>query len=291
MSNLKALKSRINSIKSTQKITKAMKLVSAAKMRRARGNAERYADYYNALNRVVVEIAHDHEVYLTQDELLYGRVNPKKALVIVIGSDRGLCGSFNHNLFKQTSVLCNQLRQDKEMHTKFLGLGNRAIDYLSVHFPAEQQLESKRDQGRMISSFEFAQECAEMLSQMYQAREFDECYVVYNHFKSLMMQEVKVCRIMPLLEEFEPEKLSYGNFEPDMEALLANLLPQYLVAQIHNCCSQSLASEHAARMNAMENATKNSEEMLKRLSLEYNRKRQAHITTELIEIISGAEAI
>jgi F-type H+-transporting ATPase subunit gamma len=293
MANLKALRIRINSVKSTRKITSAMKMVAAAKLRRAQETAEQARPYAERMARMMGSLARAFEGREDAPRLLAGTGRENVHLIVVVTSDRGLCGSFNVSVVRAARLKIAELRgQGREV--RVLCIGRKARDML------------RREYGSMIVdtiqgidkglSFHTAADLAARLAAMYEAGEFDVCWLVYNRFRSVMSQVVTWQRLVPFAaDEAAGEAQDLGGavyiFEPDETEILEELLPQNMGVQVFRGLLESQASEHAARMTAMDSATRNAGEMIDRLNLQYNRTRQAAITTEITEIVSGAEAL
>ncbi len=296
MPSLKALRIRINSVKSTQKITKAMKMVAASKLRRAQERAEAARPYAERMERMVRAIAERVAGVEDGPRMLVGTGDDRTRLLVVTTSDRGLCGGFNSSLVRAVRADVAELQKDGKT-VKVLCLGRKGRDQL------------KRDHGGLIVdtiheidkgglAFAKALDIAERIGKMYDAGEFDLCTIHYNRFKSVISQEATQQRLIPFGDAGgEPEQgtgdgpRAIHEFEPDAAELLADLLPRNLAVQVYRALLESTAGEQAARMTAMENATRNAGEMIDKLTLHYNRTRQAAITKELIEIVTGAEAL
>jgi len=291
MPSLKDLKKRIDSVKSTRKITKAMQMVAAAKLRRAQEAAENARPYAERMSKMLGNLALTAKESPTAPPLLVGNGRDETHLFLVATAERGLCGGFNSSIVRRA-------RQDIEALTregktvKLLTIGRKGRDQLRrIHgdkFVGHVDLSEVKRIG-----FEHAQDIADDLTTRFDAGEFDVCTLYYSKFKSVISQVPTPLRLIPAEfdEEAEPEPGVVYEHEPDEEAILAELLPKNLATQIFTALLENAASEQGARMAAMDNATRNAGEMIDRLNLEYNRSRQAAITKELIEIISGAEAL
>lgn len=293
MASLKDIRLRIQSTKNTKQITSAMKLVSAAKLRKAQHNITNMRPYAKSILRLIADIAETQKV---SHKLLEVKPDPKSILVVVIASDRGLCGPFNGSINKFAE---NFYKQSKSKYEKFdfIFVGRRARDYFARR--NIKPLESIMDLARDIS-YELAAQVSEKCVEYYLSDDYDEVRVIYNEFKSAIAQEVICERILPVdtreVNSFDQQKSSVAFakdliFEPSAEKIIDDLLKKHFAVQIYRCLSESIASEHGARMTSMENATKNAGELIKNLTLTYNKLRQASITTELIEITTGAEAL
>jgi F-type H+-transporting ATPase subunit gamma len=282
MPSLKALRMRINSVKSTQKITSAMKMVAASKLRRAQQQAEAARPYAERMERMLRALAASVADSPTAPPLLVGTGSDKVALLIAVTADRGLAGAFNTQVGRATRNLARKLEVEGKT-VKILAVGRKGRDYLRREL-ASRITGDITYAGKKRIEFADAQEIGVRVTQMLAAGEIDTATLVYNRFHSVISQIVTEQQIIPAPPP--PE-----DFEPDEETILAKLLPQALAIQVYRALLESAAGEHGARMTAMDNATRNAGDMIKRLSLNYNRARQANITKELIEIISGAEAV
>lgn len=291
MPSLKDIRSRIDSTKNTQQITRAMKMVSAAKLRRAQQNIVSMRPYAHTVLSVIADIAVTQRV---AHPLLSVTREPKKILLVVLSSDRGLCGAFNGNVNKFTEKF---YRENKNNFDKvdFLFVGRRAADYFRRR--NIQPIDTIMNLARDVS-YDLASNVAERLMEAYKTGEYDEIRLIYNEFKSVIAQDV-VCETILPIDIKTAATLNKGTmdfpqdmiFEPKPDEIIDQLITKHFNVQVYRCMSESVASEHGARMTAMENATKNAGEMIHNLTLTYNKLRQASITTELIEITSGAEAL
>ena len=296
MANLKVLRMRINSVRSTRKITSAMKMVAAAKLRRAQENAEAARPYAERMERMMASLAFGFAGREDAPKLLAGSGGDRVHLIVVVTSDRGLCGGFNGNVARAVRRRIRELAEAGKQ-VKLLCVGRKGRDSLRRdHRTLIVDSIEGIDRGGM--GFDKAAALAERLVAMFEAGEFDVCTVIYNRFKSVIAQIVTWQQLIPFGVEAEAEE-GAGNdmggeiyeFEPDETEILAVLLPQNMGVQIFRSLLESQASENAARMTAMDNATRNAGDMIERLNLVYNRTRQAAITKEIIEIVSGAEAL
>ena len=292
MPSLKDLRVRINSVKSTQKITAAMKLVAGAKLRRAQEAAMAARPFTERMERMVASIGSAIAGSPGAPRLLAGTGSDKVHLLVVATADRGLCGGFNSSIVRQARVIIRRLEGEGKT-VKVMTIGRKGRDQL------------RRDYGRLIGqtfedvgkrrlSFPEADVIARRILAMYEAGEFDVCTIVYNRFKSVISQIVTAQQLIPVaLPPGEAAKSGQAVYEsePDEEEILKALLPRNLAVQVFRALLENAASEQGARMTAMDNATRNAGEMIGKLTITYNRPRQASITKELIEIISGAEAI
>ncbi|MDC0196617.1 F0F1 ATP synthase subunit gamma [Gammaproteobacteria bacterium] len=299
MSNLKELKNRITSVKSTQKITSAMKMVAASRLKRAQEAAEAARPYAERMERMMSSVLSNPGVAVGGSRLLVGTGTNDNHLIIVVTSDRGLCGGFNSNISRESRQRIRDLLAENKT-VKILCVGRKGRDQLKMEF-GDAIVASYEGIGKAGVQFSEAQEIAGKVIEMFDAGEFDICTVVYNKFISVITQEVTSLQVIPVQlsednnkEEAKAEvagvQASY-EYEPSEEEILTDLLPSNLNVQIFRALLESSASEHGARMSAMDNATRNAGDMIDDLSMIYNRSRQAKITSELIEIISGAEAL
>jgi F-type H+-transporting ATPase subunit gamma len=293
MPSLKALRTRINSVKSTQKITSAMKMVAASKLRRAQQQAEAARPYAERMDRMLRALAASVTDPSTAPRLLVGTGQDETHLLIAVTADRGLAGAFNAQIGRATRGLARRLESEGKT-VKILAVGRKGRDYLRREL-SSRIIGEVSYTGKRRVEFSDAQEIGTRVSTMLAAGEIDVATVVYNRFHSVISQVVTEQQIIPAPPPPEGEGLDTGgamyDFEPDEETILARLLPQALAIQMYRSLLESSAGEHGARMTAMDNATRNAGDMIKRLSQNYNRARQANITKELIEIISGAEAV
>ncbi len=292
MASLKELRNRINSVKSTRKITSAMKMVAGAKLRRAQEQAEAARPYADRMGRMLGSLAGSMKGQSGAPPLLAGRGKEQTYLVVLVTSDRGLCGAFNSSVARRARQVARRL-QGEGKTVKFLCVGRKGRDNLRRDFPA-QIGDVFTDIGRKQVRFDEADRIARRIVELYDAGDFDVCIVVYNRFKSAMSQIPTDQQLIPFAA---PDAAAAGgvktsyDYEPDEKEILAELLPRNMSVQIYRALLESNASEHGARMTAMDNATRNAGDMIRKLTLVYNRTRQAMITKELIEIISGAEAL
>jgi F-type H+-transporting ATPase subunit gamma len=293
MPSLKDLKTRINSVKSTQKITSAMKMVAAAKLRRAQEQAEAARPYSARMDRMIASIA-GKSSGAGGPKLLAGTGNDATHLLVVMTADRGLCGGFNTSIVRSARARIRALERDGKT-VKVMCVGKKGRDQLRRDFNS-RITDSIEGVTRRTVEFASADEIGGRLIQMFENGEFDICTLIYNRFQSAMTQIVTQQQIIPANV---PEAANDDNagaaglyeYEPDEEGILAELLPRNVATQVFSALLENTASEHGARMTAMDNATRNAGEMIDKLTLTYNRTRQAFITKELIEIISGAEAL
>jgi F-type H+-transporting ATPase subunit gamma len=286
MASLRDIRKRIRSTKNTQKITRAMKLVSAAKLRRAQQAIVSARPYAVSLHNVITRIAKRSEKSEGLHPLLDKREQQKRVMVVVLTSDRGMCGAFNANAIRRTSAFL------KDNATKFevieLGtIGRRGRDFFK-----KRGAGVRREYANIFDNLNYgtAKKIAAELTEEYLSKDLDAVYFVYNEFKSAITQQIVVEQLLPIQPATDVAGDLDYRYEPNAQDVLGEVLPQYLATQVWRALLESQASEHGARMSAMENATKNASEMISRYTLAYNRARQAAITKELMEIISGAEA-
>ncbi|MDA7598700.1 F0F1 ATP synthase subunit gamma [Alphaproteobacteria bacterium] len=292
MASLQDLKLRINSVKSTQKITSAMKMVAAAKLRRAQESAEKGRPYAERMQQVVASLAGKANP-ASAPALLVGNGKQDRHLLVVISADRGLCGGFNGSITRQTRTEVARL-QGEGKTVKLLMVGRKSADALRREFSDLFIDNLEGIQGTSVS-FGDADSIGQTIRDGFAAGEFDVCSVIFNRFKSVISQEVTISSLIPAdvsgnETADDATSVSY-DYEPEEEELLASVLPRNISTQLYSALLESSASELAARMTAMDNATRNAGDLIDRLTLVYNRTRQATITKELIEIISGAEAV
>jgi len=298
MPNLKDLRVRIASVKSTQKITSAMKMVAAAKLRRAQEQAEAARPYAERMERMLSSLAAASAGKEGAPALLAGNGRDQVHLLIVGTSDRGLCGGFNSSIVREVRRRIKALRDDGKTF-KLLCVGRKGRDQLRRDFGSDI-VDTIEDVARPRLRFESADEIAKRVAQMFEAGEFDVCTIYYARFQSAISQVVTAQQLIPFAPdesdgaeatESSGASLAVYEYEPTEEEILAALLPRNLAVQVYRALLENSASEHGARMTAMDNATRNAGDMIDNLTLTYNRTRQAVITSELIEIISGAEAL
>lgn len=291
MASLKELKGRINSVKSTQKITKAKQMVAAAKLRKAQASAEAARPYAARLAEVMGSLASKITVSENSPKLLAGTGSDKVHLLVVANSDKGLCGAFNSNIVKAARVKAQELEaQGKTVLFYLIGRKGRAV--IRREYPSQIahmfDTTDVRDPG-----FAEAERVADELVAMYEAGKFDVAHLFYSKFRSALLQEPTDQQIIPVPapKAAATTQDAVTEYEPDEEEILAALLPRYLKTQLFGALLENAASEQGASMTAMDNATRNAGDLIKKLTIVYNRTRQAAITTELVEIIAGAEAL
>ncbi len=302
MPSLKDLRVRIASVKSTQKITSAMKMVAAAKLRRAQEQAEAARPYAERMERMLASLAAASAGKEGAPELLAGKGRDQVHLLVVATADRGLCGGFNTNIVREVRRRITALKNDGKT-VKLLCVGRKGRDQLRRDF-GDAIIDTIEDVTRPSLRFDAAEAIAKRVAQMFEAGEFDVCTIYYARFKSAISQIVTAQQLIPFAPTEENtggdgaeaadtggDSLAVYEYEPTEEDILAALLPRNLAVQVFRALLENNASEHGARMTAMDNATRNAGDMIDNLTLTYNRTRQAVITSELIEIISGAEAL
>jgi len=287
MANLKSIKKRIVSVKNTRQITKAMKMVSAAKLRRAQENVVAARPYAKKLGEVLQRLAGSQE---SDGHPLLEKREAEKALVILVTSDRGLCGGFNANISKAAERFIKERKADYT-EISLLTVGRKGYEFLK-----NRQTIHKNYSGVLSNlNYQTAAMLAQEVVQGYLAGDYDEVFLLFNAFRSVMTQDITLQQLLPITPpeggEGEGEVVQEYIYEPSKGELLAELLPKYIEVTMFKAMLESVASEHGARMTAMDSASKNATEMIGKLTLAYNRARQAAITTELMEIISGAESI
>ena len=292
MPSLDDLRKRIASVKSTQKITKAMKMVAAAKLRKAQEMAEKGRPYSEKMNLVIQNLSKAINDPSNAPKLLVGTGNDKIHLCVVMTADRGLCGGFNTNIVKLAKNYFNKILKDSK-NLKIITVGTKGLDQL------------KRDYGKYIIkkisfkdkkklSFADAETIGNEIVKLFKNNDFDKCIIFYNKFQNVMTQIPQTQQVIPAKNKDDNKNendYSSYEFEPDEDEILEDLLPKNISTQIYKGFLENSASEQGSRMTAMDNATRNAGELVEKLTINYNRSRQASITKELIEIISGAESL
>jgi F-type H+-transporting ATPase subunit gamma len=292
MATLKSLRMRINSVKSTRKITQAMKMVAAAKLRRAQAQAEAARPYAERMQRMLASLGVSVAGAPDAPRLLVGTGADKVHLLVVVTAERGLAGAFNTNVGRFARTRIRALEAEGKA-VKLLSVGRKGAVYLKREF-ASRFVGEISFAGKKRIGFEDAAEITAQLTTMFEAGEFDVCALVYNRFRNVISQVPTEQRLIPApLPEVAAAEgpAQLYEYEPTEEEILARLLPQNLAIQVYRALLDSAAGEQGSRMTAMDNATRNAGDMINKLTLNYNRTRQANITRELIEIISGAEAL
>ncbi len=291
MASLDDLKKRISSVKSTQKITKAMKMVAAAKLRRAQESAERGRPYSKKMNNIILNLSSGLSDKENAPKLLTGSGEDKVHLCVVMTADRGLCGGFNSNIIKKAKSYFKKL-SDNGKTLKIITVGSKGYDQLKRVYKDNIIEKISFKESKNANYFD-ADKVGKIIIEKFENKEFDVCTIFYNQFKNVITQIPQEQQIIPLKmteDETNKSEESY-EFEPDEDEILGNLLPKNVSTQIFKAMLENSASEQGSRMSAMDNATRNAGEMVDKLTIEYNRSRQAAITKELIEIISGAESL
>ena len=291
MASLDDLKKRISSVKSTQKITKAMKMVAAAKLRRAQESAEKGRPYSDKMNNIILNLSNGISDIKNAPKLLSGSGEDKVHLCVVMTSDRGLCGGFNTNIIKKAKLYFQKIL-DEGKTLKIITVGTKGYDQLKRLYGDKIIERISFKESKNINYFD-ADKVGKIVIEKFEKKEFDVCAIFYNQFKNVITQIPQEQQIIPLNTSEKEENSSEDNyeFEPEEDEILSNLLPKNISTQIFKAMLENSASEQGSRMSAMDNATRNAGEMVDKLTIEYNRSRQAAITKELIEIISGAESL
>ena len=291
MASLDDLKKRISSVKSTQKITKAMKMVAAAKLRRAQESAERGRPYSEKMNNIILNLSSGISDKENAPKPLSGTGDDKVHLCVVMTADRGLCGGFNSNIIKKAKAYFQKISESGKT-LKIITVGSKGYDQLKRLYK-ENIIENISFKDSKNANYFDADKVGKIIIEKFENKEFDVCTIFYNQFKNVITQIPQEQQIIPLKTTEEKDKSSEENyeFEPDEDEILGNLLPKNISTQIFKAMLENSASEQGSRMSAMDNATRNAGEMVDKLTIEYNRSRQAAITKELIEIISGAESL
>lgn len=288
MASLRDIQNKITGVKKTKQITKAMNMVASAKLRGAQSRIERFRPYADKFHDILVDLASRADASV--HPLLEKREVIQNVGIILVTSDKGLCGSFNANLCSAAYRLAKQ-KEEEGKTVKFICIGKKGRDFVR-----KTTFEIAAQYTEHMTSFDFqlAAEAGELVIDSYLTAQFDEVHIVYGQFVSIVRQEPTAVQILPAeTSEEEPATgpTSEYVFEPSVEGLLAEILPRYVKVQVYRGLLDTSASEHAARMTAMDNATKNCDEMVGSLTLIYNKARQASITTQLMDIVGGAEAL
>jgi len=294
MATLKFLRNRISSVKSTQKITKAMKMVAAAKLRKAQQNAENARPYSEKLNSIISNLKNSVTDMDSAPKLLVGNQKNEIHLCVVLSSDRGLCGGFNTNICRKAKVYFEKILNEKKT-LKIIVVGGKANDQLKRKYN-QYIIDRITLKDEKVVSFGKAQEITDKILNLFTRSEFDICTLFYNQFKSVISQIPQAQQLIPVSIEQKSNQQTLVNnseyeYEPDENDILENLLPKNIATQIYAAFLENQASEQGSRMTAMDNATRNAGDLISKLTINYNRTRQAVITKELIEIISGAESL
>jgi F-type H+-transporting ATPase subunit gamma len=292
MPSLDDLKKRIKSVKSTQKITKAMKMVAAAKLRKAQESAERGRPYSQKMQNIILNLTKSINDPENAPKLLVGTGKEKTYLCVVLTADRGLCGGFNSNICKLAKVNFKKiLSEEKEL--KIITVGSKGFDQIKREY-GKYIIKKLSFKEKKKITFKEAEIVGNDIIKLFNEEQFDKCILFYNNFKNVITQIPQAQQIIPVEKKLSHEKdentLSY-EFEPEEDEILADLLPKNISTQVFRAFLENAASEQGSRMAAMDNATRNAGDLVDKLTVNYNRSRQASITKELIEIISGAESL
>ena len=291
MPSLDDLKKRITSVKSTQKITKAMKMVAAAKLRKAQESAEKGRPYSEKMNNIILNLSNNITDKENAPKLLSGTGTEKVHLCVVLTADRGLCGGFNTNIVKKAKSFFEKIKSEGKI-LKIITVGSKGYDQLKRIY-GSQIVEKISFKDSKKSNYSDAEIVGKKIIDLFEKNEFDVCTIFYNKFKNVITQIPQEQQIIPLKSGKVKKNSEIDNyeFEPEEDEILSNLLPKNISTQIFKAMLENSASEQGSRMTAMDNATRNAGELVDKLSIQYNRSRQAAITKELIEIISGAESL
>ena len=305
MAGLKELRTRIEAVKSTQKITSAMKMVAAARLRKAQTKIKPADNYQNAIKTAVLRILADlrqeeieKKIYHILPEMMRPKKEVKTCLLLVFSSDKGLCGSYNSNINRKVMQKIGELEQ-KNITVKVFCFGKKAYDFLRRRKP-DLLLGTKEDIAKKGPDFVEASEIGQKITELYKEHGFDICEAIFAEFKTAISREIKTLQLLPVKIDEDRSQFAepinkfgdaYYDYEPSRLEMLEKLLPMFFTANVFEIITHSQASEHGARMSSMDSATRNASDMISELTLSYNTIRQSAITTELIEIIAGAEAI
>jgi F-type H+-transporting ATPase subunit gamma len=291
MPSLDDLKKRIKSVKSTQKITKAMKMVAAAKLRKAQENAEKGRPYSEKMNNIILNLSSSITDKENAPRLLAGTGREKIHLCVVLTADRGLCGGFNTNITKKAKSFFKKIKSEGKS-LKIITVGSKGHDQLKRLY-GEQIVEKISFKNSKVANYLDADIVGKKIIELFEKNQFDICTIFYNRFKNVITQIPQEQQIIPLKSSEVKENSVEDNyeFEPEEDEILSNLLPKNISTQIFKAMLENSASEQGSRMSAMDSATRNAGELVDKLTINYNRSRQAAITKELIEIISGAESL
>ena len=292
MPSLDDLKKRITSVKSTQKITRAMKMVAAAKLRRAQENAEKGRPYSEKMNNIILNLSSSISDKDNASKFLVGTGKDKIHLCVVITSDRGLCGGFNSNICRKSKNYFEKIIKEGKT-LKIFTVGSKGHDQLKRAY-GNYIIENINFKGYKNVTYKEAEEIGNKIIKLFNESQFDVCKLFYNQFKNVMTQIPQEQQLIPIesnKNEKEKSLESFYEFEPEEDEILENLLPKNISTQIFKAILENAASEQGSRMTAMDSATRNAGDIVDKLTITYNRSRQAVITKELIEIISGAESL
>ena len=292
MASLDDLKKRIASVKSTQKITKAMKMVAAAKLRKAQENAEKGRPYSQKMQNIILNLTNSINDPQNAPKLLVGTGDDKKYLCVVLTADRGLCGGFNSNICKLAKSNFKKILKDGK-DLKIITVGSKGLDQIKREY-GKHVIKKFSFKDKKQISFNEANIVGQEIITLFDKNEFDKCILFYNNFKNVITQIPQAQQIIPAESQKsndDDNKNHSYEFEPDEDEILEDLLPKNISTQIFKALLENAASEQGSRMTAMDNATRNAGDLVDKLTINYNRSRQASITKELIEIISGAESL
>ena len=292
MASLDDLKKRITSVKSTQKITKAMKMVAAAKLRKAQENAEKGRPYSKKMQNIILNLTRSISDLKNAPKLLSGTGNDKTYLCVVLTADRGLCGGFNTNICKLAKTSFKKILNEQK-NLKIITVGSKGFDQIKREYGKYVVKKYSFKEKKQIT-FKEADTVGNEIIRLFNQNEFDKCILFFNNFKNVITQIPQSQQIIPVdnksTKSQEENFLPY-EFEPDEDEILEDLLPKNISTQVFKAFLENAASEQGSRMTAMDNATRNAGDLVDKLTINYNRSRQASITKELIEIISGAESL
>ena len=291
MPSLDDLKKRIVSVKSTQKITKAMKMVAAAKLKKAQESAEQGRPYSEKIKNIILNLTNSISDPANAPKLLVGTGNDKTYLCVVMTADKGLCGGFNSNICKLAKQHFEKIIKE-EKNLKVITVGSKGLDQLKRVY-GKYIIKKINFKDKKKISFNEAEQIGKIILELFEKKEFDKCILFYNSFKNVITQIPQAQQIIPVESKNEEEKniSDTYEFEPEEDEILEDLMPKNISAQIFKAFLENAASEQGSRMPAMDNATRNAGDLVDKLTINYNRSRQASITRELIEIISGAESL
>ncbi len=291
MPSLDDLKKRIVSVKSTQKITKAMKMVAAAKLKRAQENAEKGRPYSEKMQNIILNLSNSISDPENAPKLLMGTGKDQTYLCIVMTADKGLCGGFNSSICKLAKSKFEKLLKEKK-NLKIITVGLKGLDQLQRIY-GKYIIKKISFKDRKKITFKEAEEVGKVILDLFKKDEFDKCILFYNNFKNVITQIPQEQQIVPTEQGTQEDNKDndFYEFEPDEDEILEDLLPKNISTQIFKAFLENAASEQGSRMTAMDNATRNAGDLVDKLTINYNRSRQASITKELIEIISGAESL
>jgi|TARA_A100001015_G_scaffold8888_1_gene10869 F-type H+-transporting ATPase subunit gamma len=292
MPSLDDLKKRIKSVKSTQKITKAMKMVAAAKLRKAQESAEKGRPYSKKMQNIILNLTRSISDPKNAPKLLSGTGNDKTYLCVVLTADRGLCGGFNTNICKLAKTRFKKILNEQK-NLKIITVGSKGFDQIKREYGKYVVKKYSFKEKKQIS-FKEADTVGNEIIRLFNQNEFDKCILFFNNFKNVITQIPQAQQIIPVANkstESKEENFLPYEFEPDEDEILEDLLPKNISTQVFKAFLENAASEQGSRMTAMDNATRNAGDLVDKLTINYNRSRQASITKELIEIISGAESL